>query len=135
MTRSKLDVKMSQPQPSAKAPPRSRKNIRSRVAAERPNMAPSNPHNGPDHRWPFGKIDGSGKWNKPPLNQALYFLSKPTKKGHQNSPKTALKQPESRPPFGSSSETHLQYLWSSAEGLAAADSCHVCVRFSFWFRF
>ena len=37
---------------------------------------------GNGHRWPFGKIDGPGKWNKPHPNQGplTYVLSKPNKK-------------------------------------------------------
>ena len=32
------------------------------------------------HRWPSGKIDDPGKWNKPHPNQCPPFLSKPTNK-------------------------------------------------------
>ena len=37
------------------------------------------PENARVHRWPFGQIDGPGKWSKPHLNQGPLF-SRPTKK-------------------------------------------------------
>ena len=33
-------------------------------------------------RWPFGKMDGSGKWNKPHLNQGPLFFKQTNQKGH-----------------------------------------------------
>ena len=36
----------------------------------------------PQHRWPFGKIDGPGKWNKPHLNQGPLCLLQTNQKGH-----------------------------------------------------
>ena len=34
------------------------------------------------HRWPFGQIDGPGKWNKPHLNQGPLFFRQTNQKGH-----------------------------------------------------
>ena len=34
------------------------------------------------HRWPFGKIDGPGTWNKPHLNQGPLFFKLTKQKGH-----------------------------------------------------
>ena len=34
------------------------------------------------HRWPFGKIDGPGKWNKPQLNQGPLIFKQTNQKGH-----------------------------------------------------
>ena len=34
------------------------------------------------HRWPFGKIDGPGKWNKPHLNQGPLSFKQTIQKGH-----------------------------------------------------
>ena len=34
----------------------------------------------PKHRWPFGKIDGPGKWNQPQLNQGPLFFKQTNQK-------------------------------------------------------
>ena len=37
---------------------------------------------GGGHRWPDGKIDNPGKWNKPHLNQGPLFFEQTNQKGH-----------------------------------------------------